>query len=666
MREVRDVARILRSTRSLVFAFGFIACAGPAVAESRFELGFRGPEFVFGNAGDVVTTEFFCTLYGRDTIGSETVAARARGWALGVEAMAGTITSITIEGTDAEAALTDGFERSEVTTGPGNQGAISKVIYSLPPNLPLNTLGLPNIARISVGFAIPEGRGTAMLRYRDGLRGTQDVVENFVQDAGGARRVPRLHRREVIVIEDRPSFRLGFYGSPLVIGQVGSVVRMYVSCNLGGNYPSGRIPEVEGWAIGVAADGARITDIRLGSGQVSEVLENGFVHNEITAGPGNEGAISVVRYSSSPPTSLALSGGPRCIANLTLEAEVPPGGRVVRLRYVDGLMGAAGSIRNHVVEDARQFEPSLGEMRIFVGDADPCGEVMVGFSAANVDSRAPFDGVFGGVATSGELMVSAPRGQQGRARAYPDIVSILSGQQHESCSGIDGWSISVEVTGDADPVGVSFQASAAYSGYARYFSGFEKSEIVDPVQNGGRRGAVSAVLISFQCFSWLPAQSTVSVLEIEVQSTRAQTAEPVFGELRFADGLQGSGQPVRNTMAWMGRTLLPCNLGAASLALRFVESSRFIRGDSNGDARVDLSDAIGTLEEIFSGGPATACKDAADANDSGEFDISDPIYLLRHLFLGGPAPPAPFPACGEDPGDEGDGLACLESQVSCD
>ena len=69
-----------------------------------------------------------------------------------------------------------------------------------------------------------------------------------------------------------------------------------------------------------------------------------------------------------------------------------------------------------------------------------------------------------------------------------------------------------------------------------------------------------------------------------------------------------------------------------------------------------MDDAIGTLDWLFRGGSAPACKDAADVNDDGRNNVSDPIYTLNHLFLGGPAPPPPYPEKGRDPGP--DSLAC--------
>ncbi len=67
----------------------------------------------------------------------------------------------------------------------------------------------------------------------------------------------------------------------------------------------------------------------------------------------------------------------------------------------------------------------------------------------------------------------------------------------------------------------------------------------------------------------------------------------------------------------------------------------FLRGNANGDAKVDISDMVYILGFLFLGDPAPACGDAADVNDDGKINISDPSSGLNFLFLGGPAPPAP-------------------------
>ena len=84
---------------------------------------------------------------------------------------------------------------------------------------------------------------------------------------------------------------------------------------------------------------------------------------------------------------------------------------------------------------------------------------------------------------------------------------------------------------------------------------------------------------------------------------------------------------------------------------------RFVRGDSNGDSAVDISDAVATLNYLFVGeGQALACEDAGDANDDGSLNITDPVYVLSYLFQGGLPPREPFPQEGVD--ETGDQLSC--------
>jgi len=85
----------------------------------------------------------------------------------------------------------------------------------------------------------------------------------------------------------------------------------------------------------------------------------------------------------------------------------------------------------------------------------------------------------------------------------------------------------------------------------------------------------------------------------------------------------------------------------------------FVRGDVDGSGRVDISDGIGLLNFLFTGGDEPVCYDAADVKDEGAVDISAAIYLLNFLFLGGKSLPPPYPNPGLDTIPGNDGWTCL-------
>ena len=89
--------------------------------------------------------------------------------------------------------------------------------------------------------------------------------------------------------------------------------------------------------------------------------------------------------------------------------------------------------------------------------------------------------------------------------------------------------------------------------------------------------------------------------------------------------------------------------------------ARFRRGDSNSDGRIDISDAVFSLQWLFTGGDTPPCLDAADVDDSGSIDLTDGHLINLYLFLGG-APPVSVGSlltCQVDPSV--DDLGCESS-----
>lgn len=93
------------------------------------------------------------------------------------------------------------------------------------------------------------------------------------------------------------------------------------------------------------------------------------------------------------------------------------------------------------------------------------------------------------------------------------------------------------------------------------------------------------------------------------------------------------------------------NAGSDSNPCGFTYESvqtTFVRGNANGDAQVDLSDAVFILQYLFGGGRTPTCVDAADTNDNGVVDLSDPIFMLNFLFQGQASIKPPYPDPGID------------------
>jgi len=109
---------------------------------------------------------------------------------------------------------------------------------------------------------------------------------------------------------------------------------------------------------------------------------------------------------------------------------------------------------------------------------------------------------------------------------------------------------------------------------------------------------------------------------------------------------------VRIRSAIVGLSLFALLVTAASVRANVA----FLRGDTDEDGKLGLSDAVRTLTYLFVGEIELACFDSADTNDSGSLELTDGIATLNYLFLGGSSPLPPFEACGVDPTD--DELTC--------
>lgn len=182
-----------------------------------------------------------------------------------------------------------------------------------------------------------------------------------------------------------------------------------------------------------------------------------------------------------------------------------------------------------------------------------------------------------------------------------------------------------------------------------------------------------ALVFSLMEGTTLKSQGTATFLELTVASLDAQGTEPQQGRLGWEDyscyrcpsgrgGNAGDGEGACG-MSWSAVATIDGDsrpfCSRRPLELTFVPrtSTYFKRGDSNGDGKVDISDAVRTLMFLFQDASEPRCLDAADASDDGGVDITDAILTLLDFFRPGTGIPDPGPFdCGSDP--TGDTLGC--------
>jgi len=142
------------------------------------------------------------------------------------------------------------------------------------------------------------------------------------------------------------------------------------------------------------------------------------------------------------------------------------------------------------------------------------------------------------------------------------------------CRGVQGWSLSLATDGCFNVTGATVNGTAGAlnvlpPGLRDIEGSFAKTEVVDPAENAGLSGVVSAVVLSFS--NPLILKQTGSVLVLQVGGSfnatamaPGDTAPPCNLRIVPSDqvGLAGAGEPVKTAVTIGGRTRAPaiCNL----------------------------------------------------------------------------------------------------------
>ncbi|MEM7231014.1 MAG: hypothetical protein AAF517_02495 [Planctomycetota bacterium] len=222
----------------------------------------------------------------------------------------------------------------------------------------------------------------------------------------------------------------------------------------------------------------------------------------------------------------------------------------------------------------------------------------------------------------------------------PESSEVVTVKLYSEEAKVQGWAFSLCHTAAAADI-LEFQSSPELEqlvlGEAPEFV-LNELQSIDPFGVMQQHVILGPTLSGEGALALGPFADGVSLLDIRYD---VRTEDP----LKFCDHV--GTVTLDNYVTIEGVNYIPRNREGAVLVEGGLETE-FIRGDSDLNGRVNLSDAVFILRALFQGHGPLPCEDAADVNDVARVDISDPIYLLRFLFLGGPEPPAPFPASGRD------------------
>ena len=176
-----------------------------------------------------------------------------------------------------------------------------------------------------------------------------------------------------------------------------------------------------------------------------------------------------------------------------------------------------------------------------------------------------------------DLAISGPTSFSGFAGATLDLAATydlnVTEAGNETAAGAQGWSLSVASSGavsiDSITDAGTVSADVAMGGLRN--TGFAVNETTGNALAGsacdGLGGAVQAIVLSFVMMITLPPNSTQNIGKITTSGSctaPAADASEDAGSIAFANGCQGSGQPVTNAVTWSGNTINPA-LGSTTI-----------------------------------------------------------------------------------------------------
>ena len=511
------------------------------------------------------------------TRGVESGTEGPRGWQVAVKAeddwrIADATTEATVAAHKEKGGLFDGgFEKTELTSGPGNEGAISAIVLALTKevSIPSEKSPVDILSLVVEGETPGEGCQSRVITFADPLQGEGEPVENIVSWKDDSFR-PILHPAEFVVcalcFEDEP--RIG----------------RWRSVNVGANYAGSARSSSE---ADHAANEGCFEICGIGEGRrAGELLGDDF-HALVTKGRANMSLVVELTNLDGPGAAgVEIRREPRVAASeyVGISVQRNPDGELILISSMRREKGAKVEILDQV---------TVGALPIFLGvqREDESISTSFGTTRDRLGINASIDveeiRVLSAM-TQNILMSCGSNGPSG-----PRSVATFCAPSLE----IDE-TVTPPVITDVQPT------IWARDGETRF-------------KITGRDLCPEAGLTAV----------TIEGVEAEVVEC---SDEAIVAIARAPDTEGAASQVFRANITVetpLGSGIVP---GGVLFAGRRVE-----RGECNCDGSLDITDPIGKLGFLFLGNDPCCCDSAADSNVDGNLDISDPLKDLASLFLTG-------------------------------
>ena len=184
------------------------------------------------------------------------------------------------------------------------------------------------------------------------------------------------------------------------------------------------------------------------------------------------------------------------------------------------------------------------------------------------------------------------------------------------------------VSGDTISNGMAFGLNPPFYNFADYI--VPETGATGIFYASGKSSTISRDGVQLDNYSKSEGKtSMVDYAALRYPASGSSTYKVVFLAFAF-EGIPTSGTSPNNGYTLMRKIMDWFGLGRST--------TPFIRGDANGDLKIDAGDIVYLINYLFRNGPAPSPLEAGDVECSGTINAGDIVYLLNYLFRSGPAP----------------------------